>query len=242
MSDIQKIVDGYMSEVREFRRLTSEKASHEYIRDIVSGAINNYSLSNLRALPAADFDDFKNSLDDKLFSESDRKRLRSRIDDLRSRQAGKPKAEARFLGMFVEKLLTAHTSVKEQERPLNALLNTLNNYLAPEKRVEIKDYQVKIIGADDNVEVPLDKLSSGEKQIVSIFAYLHLSGQKDFILMIDESELSLSVPWQKRFVPDLISTGSCAHVVVVTHSPFVFDNYLNKNVVDVRRLRINAND
>jgi hypothetical protein len=37
-------------------------------------------------------------------------------------------------------------------------------------------------------------LSSGEKQIVSLFSHLYLSGQQLFFVIIDEPELSLSVP------------------------------------------------
>lgn len=238
MADIQRMVDNYTSDIRDYRRQASETASQEYIRDIVTGKIKKYSLSNLRKMPDADFEDFKNSLDDKLFSDSDRKSLRLRIDELRARQTGQPTAESRFLGMFVEKLLAAHTQVKARERPLRAFINTVSSYLKPEKKVILRGHEMAIVAIEnEEIVVPFDKLSSGEKQIVSIFAYLLLSGQNNFIVLIDEPELSLSVAWQKRFFPDLIETESCAHVVSVTHSPFVFDNYLRENVVDVRRLR-----
>ncbi|WP_446325475.1 AAA family ATPase [Blastomonas sp. CACIA14H2] len=238
MGDIQALVDHCCSDIRDFRRQASETASQEYIRDIVTGKIRKYSLSNLRRMPDDDFEKFKNSLDDKLFSSSDRHSLRKRIDDLRRRSTGQPNAESRFLGMFVEKLLSAHIKVKDREQPLQLFVNLLTSYLGPEKRAVLIDHQIVIFSQYDEVIVPLDKLSSGEKQIVSIFAYLLLSGQRDFIVLIDEPELSLSMPWQKRFLPDIISTGSCANIVAVTHSPFVFDNHLNKSVVDVRRLKV----
>nr|WP_274611269.1 AAA family ATPase [Sphingomonas sp. JUb134] len=243
MGDIQQIVDGYTSDIRDYRRLASETASQEYIRDIVTGKIKKYSLSNLRRMPDDDFEEFKNSLDDKLFTSADRESFRKRIDDLRKRQSGQPTAESRFLGMFVEKLLAAHMLVKDREHPLRLFVDLVSSYLKPGKRALLNGHQIVIRSyADDDMDVPLDKLSSGEKQIVSIFAYLLLSGQRDFILMIDEPELSLSVPWQKRFLPDLIRTESCAHIVSVTHSPFVFDNNLRSSVVDVRRLRVAADD
>jgi predicted ATPase len=243
MGDVQQLVDNFTANIRDSQRLASETASQEYIRDIVTGKIRNYSLQNLRRLPNDDFEEFKNSLDEKLFSVADREKFRSRMDDLRKKSTGQPAAELRFLGMFVEKLLASHIKVKEMERPLRAFVDTVSSYLKPAKRAAVRGHEFVITGTDDNnVTIPLDKLSSGEKQIVSIFAYLLLSEQKDFILLIDEPELSLSVPWQKRFIPDLISTNSCAHILSVTHSPFVFDNDLRKSVVDVRRLRVAADE
>lgn len=238
MGDIKAMIAKYTSSVREFQRLASESASQEYIRDIVSGEIRKYSLTNVRRMSETDFEDFKNRLDDKLFSASDREEFRAKITALRQKAHGKPKAEDRYLGMFVEKLLAAHRKVKAQEGPLRQFVDTITDYISPAKRAVLDGHDFRIEANEkEEGDIPLEKLSSGEKQIVSIFAYLLLSGRKDFMVFIDEPELSLSVPWQKKFLPDLIETGACAHLFAVTHSPFVFDNHLRSRVVDVRRLR-----
>ena len=70
-------------------------------------------------------------------------------------------------------------------------------------------------------------LSSGEKQIVSLFSHIYFSGQSGYFVVIDEPELSLSVPWQKRFLPDIIATDKCEGLIAVTHSPFIFENQLD---------------
>lgn len=93
---------------------------------------------------------------------------------------------------------------------------------------------------NDEINIPLEKLSSGEKQIVSIFAYLLLTEEENYSVFIDEPELSLSVPWQKSFLMDIANTHTCQRLIAVTHSPFVFDNSLRSNVVDVRKLRLNG--
>jgi predicted ATPase len=71
-------------------------------------------------------------------------------------------------------------------------------------------------------------LSSGEKQIVSLFSHIYLSGKSGYLVIMDEPELSLSVPWQKRFLPDILATGRCSGLIAVTHSPFIFENELEK--------------
>jgi predicted ATP-binding protein involved in virulence len=45
-------------------------------------------------------------------------------------------------------------------------------------------------------------------------------------VVIDEPELSISEPWQRRFLQDLKDTGKCSGLIAVTHSPFVFENSL----------------
>jgi predicted ATPase len=70
-------------------------------------------------------------------------------------------------------------------------------------------------------------LSSGEKQIISLFSHIYLSGAPGYIVIIDEPELSLSVPWQKRFLPDILDTSRCNGLIAVTHSPFIYDNKLD---------------
>lgn len=74
----------------------------------------------------------------------------------------------------------------------------------------------------------LSNLSSGEKQIVSIFSLLYLTNEKNYMVLIDEPELSLSVKWQRFFLEDIKNSISCKGLIAVTHSPFIFDNSLDR--------------
>jgi predicted ATPase len=76
----------------------------------------------------------------------------------------------------------------------------------------------------DNLEIK--HLSSGEKQIMSLFSHLYLSDHQTFFVLIDEPELSLSVPWQRQFLLDISQSDFCRGFVAVTHSPFMYDNEL----------------
>ena len=81
---------------------------------------------------------------------------------------------------------------------------------------------------DRNQLIELKHLSSGEKQIVSLFGHIYLSEIKQFFVLIDEPELSLSVPWQKEFLVDIRNGGFCSGLFAVTHSPFIYDNELRE--------------
>ena len=82
----------------------------------------------------------------------------------------------------------------------------------------------------------LSKLSSGEKQIISILSKIYLT-TKDykFIVLFDEPELSLSLFWQRNLLPDIVNSGKCAFLLAVTHSPFIFENDLDQFAIGTGR-------
>ena len=85
----------------------------------------------------------------------------------------------------------------------------------------------------DNV-IQLSSLSSGEKQIVSLFSRLYLENEKESIVMIDEPELSISMKWQKMLLPDVMRSQNCKLILTVTHSPFIFDNEFDMDAKEMR--------
>ena len=68
-------------------------------------------------------------------------------------------------------------------------------------------------------------LSLIAQSYTKLFKMLVLS-QKNYFIIIDEPELSLSVPWQERFLNDILNLGKCSGLLAVTHSPFIFQNNL----------------
>ena len=82
--------------------------------------------------------------------------------------------------------------------------------------------------------VKLSQLSSGEKQIVSIFSQIYLELDKKYVVLFDEPELSLSIYWQENLLPDILSSGNCMFLMAVTHSPFIFGDTLQKYTVGMQ--------
>lgn len=72
-------------------------------------------------------------------------------------------------------------------------------------------------------EIELEQLSSGEKQLISVFSKVILEEKKKLIVLFDEPELSLSLNWQKKFFYDLSKVDRCDLIIAMTHSPFIFD-------------------
>lgn len=86
----------------------------------------------------------------------------------------------------------------------------------------------------NNEQLHLNDLSFGEKQIISIFSKIYLSPpDSEFIVLIDEPELSSSIFWQREFLPDIYNSRKIRFLFAVTHSPFIFENELDKYAVSL---------
>ena len=71
-----------------------------------------------------------------------------------------------------------------------------------------------------------DKLSAGEKQMLSFLCYNAFSDNA--AIFIDEPELSLHVDWQRLLLPVLRQQQTGNQFFVATHSPFIYSRYPDK--------------
>jgi predicted ATP-binding protein involved in virulence len=80
-----------------------------------------------------------------------------------------------------------------------------------------------------NNAISSDKLSAGEKQMLSFICYNAFT--RNHTIFIDEPELSLHPDWQRTLVPTLLNQGSNNQFFMATHSPFIFSKYSDKEVI-----------
>ncbi len=73
-----------------------------------------------------------------------------------------------------------------------------------------------------------DKLSSGEKQMLSFLCYNAFS--ENMPIFIDEPELSLHIDWQRLLLPTLLDQSTENQFFIATHSPFIFTGYQHKEI------------
>lgn len=142
------------------------------------------------------------------------------------------KREHQALRAFLTQLLEIQASTRDLENTLQTFVTTVDSYwqqTSDEKRFQFDPETAEAYALDvrSGKRINLDQLSSGEKQIISIFATLYLEPEKRYIVLIDEPELSLSIEWQRKFLPDIFRSPSCAQLIAITHSPFIFDNELD---------------
>ena len=68
------------------------------------------------------------------------------------------------------------------------------------------------------------QLSSGEKQILVILLTVLVEDQKNYVLFMDEPEVSLHVEWQKQLIDLILRLNPNVQIILTTHSPAVIMN------------------
>ena len=81
----------------------------------------------------------------------------------------------------------------------------------------------------ENEAIASDKLSAGEKQMLSFLCYNTFS--ENAAIFIDEPELSLHVDWQRLLLPTLLEQGTENQFFIATHSPFIYSKYPDKEIL-----------
>ncbi|MCL1811740.1 MAG: ATP-binding protein [Methanomassiliicoccaceae archaeon] len=102
------------------------------------------------------------------------------------------------------------------------------NDLLVNKNIYINENNILSVRMDNGAALPLDKLSSGEKQILIMFYLFLFEAEAGSLVIIDEPEISLHVGWQQRLGKTFsdIARLRDMHIVVATHSPQVIhDNW-----------------
>lgn len=112
----------------------------------------------------------------------------------------------------------------------NAVIYKQINLFLEMVRSFVTDKKFTLVGGDLKVEassgsLPLERLSSGEKQLLILLIEALLQRQQPFVFLADEPELSLHIAWQKRIVPAVQKMNPNAQVIVATHSPEVAGRY-----------------
>lgn len=130
---------------------------------------------------------------------------------------------------FLSKLMSLYKQQQKIDESIKKFAEVCNKYLRPKKEIVYNESTADIYIKQnrDNKKVQLNQLSSGEKQIISLFSKVYLESTGDFMLIIDEPELSLSVEWQEMLLPDIVSSGKCQLLLAATHSPYIFNNELD---------------
>jgi len=232
MNDVNSLIKKVTNEIRESSLRGFAKVSGEMIRQLI----------NVR--PTEDTQPInldKDSL--KIILDRTGNNLTPEEKDrcIQQIESGKNK-KSPYLNYFLRQLYDVYESLKQYDIAIKKFIDVCNKYLVDKKfvydegQVDIKIYRCLdgVPDINDAKVVNLEQLSSGEKQIVSIFAQTYLRFDNKFVMFLDEPELSLSIYWQENILQDILDSNRCAFLIVVTHSPFIFRNSLVKYTVGLQ--------
>lgn len=77
------------------------------------------------------------------------------------------------------------------------------------------------------------QLSSGEKQILAIMLTVLVEDNNNYVLFMDEPEVSLHVEWQKQLIDLILDLNPNVQIILTTHSPAVIMNGWIDHVTEV---------
>ncbi len=119
--------------------------------------------------------------------------------------------------------------------PLSNFLYSVNKFIntkASQKKVLIDNEGQIFLSTSYKNRIDLQELSSGEKQIVTFFAYLifGLQDTNQSLFIVDEPELSLHLQWQRQFVDTILELNPDIQLIFATHAPEIIGKHLDKAV------------
>jgi predicted ATP-dependent endonuclease of OLD family len=105
------------------------------------------------------------------------------------------------------------------------------------KSIDISESGKLIVSMNNGTALPLNKLSSGETQILLMFYYILFHSGQDGIVIIDEPEISLHVSWQQMlgdYFNDICRVRK-VQIIVATHSPQIIHDKWDLAIELVRK-------
>jgi Predicted ATP-binding protein involved in virulence len=216
MDDVKKRIDGLMKKMSEDANTSYVEMNSSIINDLLSGVSVQQLTKNLHLI-----NKYKVDVVIKRIGESRIKNI-DKLKDFVNGNTENPNED--FLKYYLDRLVKIYDSQKAIDDKLSKFAKTCSKYLISKKI--IYDEAMLTIGIydSDGERIEFDDLSSGEKQIVSIFSKVYLDITTSSICIIDEPEISLSIEWQKDFLIDLYNSGKLGLLIATTHSPFIFKN------------------
>ena len=134
---------------------------------------------------------------------------------------------------IVEMSLMAEEKTLDIYSEMNQFTSTLKEFI-PDKSFSISSGELKVSSTEgDSEEIPIAKLSSGEKQLIILLAEALLQRGRHYVYLADEPELSLHIDWQRKIIPAIKKLNQNAQIIAATHSPEVASKYRD-NIIDMK--------
>lgn len=228
MDDVEYFIQLNLDDIRRQADISASRLNYQCFKGILNKSSDSVKY-NKEILSASAIEKVFGSIDEHILSPEESRQIRQQLKEMESAEAPRPQTYEQIVYYYYSMLYERYLQLTKSKEVISAFFSACNTYLGNKEFVyDETEHKYSIMVNDNGTSrtIDLEHLSSGEKQVVSIFSYLYLSPLSKSIVLIDEPELSLSVPWQKKFLLDIANGNQCAGIIAVTHSPFVFDNVL----------------
>jgi predicted ATPase len=137
-----------------------------------------------------------------------------------------------YLSDLVKELterINSNSSITKQEldkinERKNLFISLVNECFA-ETGKELSNDSTKLVFIKDNsIGIYPKELSSGEKQLLIILLTVLLERGEEYILMLDEPEISMHISWQYKLIDMILQLNPNVQILLTTHSPMIFSD------------------
>ena len=236
MNDVRQSIHQTLINLKDSARETLNKLTLGYLDDIVGETYRNPDFNMIHSVADDEIEKILSRIGEDILSVKNKEKLLHSIQKAKNCESQKDieqlSENQKVICHYFAKLLLFQHDLEEKEKKIRSFCNICNKYMYDKKFDYLSssfEFFIKSI-TQQGTTIRLEQLSSGEKQIVSLFSHLYLSKKENYFVMIDEPELSLSVPWQRKFLVDICRGNFCKGLIAVTHSPFIYDNELEQYV------------
>jgi len=130
----------------------------------------------------------------------------------------------------VSQIEDVEQKVERAQRPRNQFERLIKEMIRGNKKVEL-GYQDISLETKSGLDLGLETLSSGEKQLLRICLEALFAGDNPII--IDEPELSMHIDWQRKFVKSIRQLSPHSQIIIATHSPEIMADLAEESIFEL---------
>lgn len=229
---IDQIEESIIKQFRAGQRATSDKVKNAFFNTI-SNAVDIEMEQVNYDLPV----DFNQRIEKKrnvlvsLVEKLDKSGLQKKLLNYLNKQ--NPSSEIEGSKIFRVLLINILGKVEEENvelKSISKLIEIFNSHLYRNKKLIVTEEET-FIEINKNNNHNLNKLSSGERHLLTFLTLFLIMGRNRSFFIIDEPEISLNMVWQRELIPLLSELSPDSQIIVATHSPSISHkntNYLVK--------------
>lgn len=98
----------------------------------------------------------------------------------------------------------------------------------------------KLRFSKDSDIIEAKNLSSGEKQLLIILLTVLLERGQEYVLMLDEPEISMHISWQYKLIDMILELNPNVQIILTTHSPMIFSDGWGDKAIHMEDITTNT--
>ena len=145
---------------------------------------------------------------------------------------------------LTERINSNYSITKSELDKINERKNlfvSLVNECFVETGKELSNDSTKLVFIKDNaIGIYPKELSSGEKQLLIILLTVLLERGEEYILMLDEPEISMHISWQYKLIDMILQLNPNVQIILTTHSPMIFSDVWGDKAIHMEDITTNT--